>query len=1162
MKPIKTIIVDISVVRRKTVVLATLLLALAAGAFLPRATMDTDPENMLEKTERARLFHNEMKRRFNLREIVVLGVINERDPDGVFNPATLGRIFELTEFAKTLRWPDESHPDHWTGVIEPDMVAPSLVDHISQGGPGEIRFEWLMARPPETREEALAIRDKALSNPMLRGMMVSGDGKAVCIYLPLTDKLLSYRVYRLLREKIEEIKGDEEFHVTGLPVAEGAIGVEMFTQMGVSSPLAMGVIFGLLLLFFRKWQLIVLPMIIATVSIVISMGLMIAFGYPVHILSSMLPIFLMSISMVDSVHVLSEFFDVYTREKGREQSIKEVMDTLFAPMLYTSLTTAAGFLSLTLAPIPPARVFGAFLSLGVMIAWIATVTFVPAFIMLLPERKFENFGFARMDQGKGNWLAKALHWVGRLTYGHAKAVLAILAVLSVVSVWGMTRLRINDNYAKRFDPGHPIRQADIALNSHFGGTYTAYLVLEGNDPAMAAAPDREAIFNDFSRFSREIAGEYPEAPRLAAGMREKLSETASKSPTLGAFLDSAAKHVETLSLQADDRDYFALQELQTYFAVEKEKSKVFKNPQVLRYMAGLQAYLEGSKMIGKSTSAADVVSKVHQELIDGAPENFRVPSTVRAVSDCYMQYQQGHRPHDLWRLVTPDYMKAAIRIHFPTGDSSNTKAAVEAVEAYLENHPPPVALSSDWAGLHYINLVLEARLVWGFLKSLAGSFLIVFLMMSFLFRSALWGLLCMAPLTVTLCAIYGAAGLAGKDYDLPVAVLSALSIGMAVDFAIHFLERGRCAYVKEGSWEKAAPAMFGEPARAIGRNVLVIAVGFLPLLTASLVPYKTTGIMLFMILFFSGVVTLLALPAALTVAEKPFFKPRRHIMKRTALTLLMGFSIVSTLAGVKAFAQETPPALTGEQIARKAYHASFYCGNDAKGKVRMTIADRQGRTRNREFNMLRKNCGKASGDLGEDQKFFAFFQSPADVRKTVFMVHKHAGAENDDDRWLYLPGLDLVKRIAAGDKRTSFVGSDFLYEDISGREPDEDRHELVETTDSRYILKNNPLRPESVEFSYYLAHIDKATFLPVKIEFYKSGGRLYRVVESLKVEQIRAEEGGRPVVYPTVTLSAARDLENESRTEMSRFDIQYNIGLGDDIFSERYLRRPPREAMR
>jgi outer membrane lipoprotein-sorting protein len=208
--------------------------------------------------------------------------------------------------------------------------------------------------------------------------------------------------------------------------------------------------------------------------------------------------------------------------------------------------------------------------------------------------------------------------------------------------------------------------------------------------------------------------------------------------------------------------------------------------------------------------------------------------------------------------------------------------------------------------------------------------------------------------------------------------------------------------------------------------------------------------------------------------------------------------------------------------------------------------------------MLRKN----SDDSDMNQKYYTLFKRPADVRKMVFMVHKHAALTMDDDRWLYLPGLDLVKRIAASDKRTSFVGSDFLYEDISGRSPEDDFHELIETTAKYYVVKNTPKKPESVEFAYYIAYIDKKNFIPMKMEFFKQDDRAYRIIEALQVDAINAEKNGQPVTYPTVTISVAKDLENGSHSEMTYSNVHYNVGIGDKIFSERYLRRPPRDAMR
>lgn len=168
-------------------------------------------------------------------------------------------------------------------------------------------------------------------------------------------------------------------------------------------------------------------------------------------------------------------------------------------------------------------------------------------------------------------------------------------------------------------------------------------------------------------------------------------------------------------------------------------------------------------------------------------------------------------------------------------------------------------------------------MVSGMVEAFAGSFLVVFLLMTILFRSALWGILSMVPLIVTLAAVYGVLGIVGKDYDMPVAVLSSLALGLAVDFAIHFLARSRTMYATAGSWQAATPRVFGEPARAIMRNIIVIAVGFLPLLLATLIPYKTVGVLMAAILLVSGVATLLILPALVRVLEKLLFPTKRII---------------------------------------------------------------------------------------------------------------------------------------------------------------------------------------------------------------------------------------------------------------------------------------------
>ena len=123
----------------------------------------------------------------------------------------------------------------------------------------------------------------------------------------------------------------------------------------------------------------------------------------------------------------------------------------------------------------------------------------------------------------------------------------------------------------------------------------------------------------------------------------------------------------------------------------------------------------------------------------------------------------------------------------------------------------------------------------------------------------------MIPLSITIAFIYGLIGLAGKEYDMPIAILSSLTLGLSIDFAIHFLQRTRSIFKEEKSWDKTAELLFEEPARAISKNALIISIGFFPLLLSNLMPYKTVGFFMAAIMAFSSVATLFILPAVITV---------------------------------------------------------------------------------------------------------------------------------------------------------------------------------------------------------------------------------------------------------------------------------------------------------
>ncbi len=844
--------------------------------FLKPITVDTDPENMLSHDEPVRVFHDQMKAELGLHDMVVVGVVNEVHPDGVFNPESLRQVYELTEFAKTLQWEIDGQTE---GVVEVDLIAPSTVDNIEQGGElGVVSFAWLMPETPETPEAARAIRDKAAQLPFLNGTLVSEDGRALALYLPLTRKDVSHRVYVALQEKIAEFGGDNEYHITGLPVAEDTFGVEMFIQMAISAPAAMLVIFLLMLVFFRKLVLVISPMIIAMVSVILTMGALIIAGFPVHIMSSMIPIFIMPIAVLDAVHILSEFFDRYQATRDRHKTIVHVVDALFMPMLYTSLTSAAGFASLALTPIPPVQVFGVFVAVGILSAWALTILFMPAYVMFIKPQTLEKFGAAQHDgevHEAPGLIGRLLKRLGRLTYVQAKPILMLSVIVLIIAGYGISLIVINDNPVKWFTPTHPIRVADRVLNEHFGGTYMAYLALTAPKEEFDAgtlAADFEAAA---AERGAELNDELPEAPAIFAELAQIAAESTQGVNSRDEAFERIAAAVNARLDTATGDAAYVWDEASLFVDQQRQANEVFKRPDVLAWVADLQRALQVTRIVGKSNSLSDLVKTVHRELLLGDEKEFRIPNTRDAVAQCLITYQNSHRADDLWHFVTPDYRKSSIWVQLTSGDNRDMSHVADAIDFWVGRNPPPAGLRHEWFGLTYINVVWQQKMVAGMLQAFAGSFLVVFLLMTILFRSTLWGLLSMVPLTVTIVAIYGAVGLVGKAYDMPVAVLSSLSLGLAVDFAIHFLARSRRFQTDRGSWKDTAPAVFGEPARAIVRNIVVIATGFTPLLLAPLVPYQTVGVLLATILLVSGAATLLILPALIRVLEKWLFAAER-----------------------------------------------------------------------------------------------------------------------------------------------------------------------------------------------------------------------------------------------------------------------------------------------
>ncbi len=846
-------LVNLSMNRPKWVFFGVLLLTVIAGLQIPSIKVDTDPENMLPADNSARVFHDHVKERFGLHDMIVVGVVND-SPGGIYNQQSLSELQQLSDAIVQM-----------DGVVSQDLMSLDRVDNISQEGPGTIRFEWMMKQVPTDQAAIDQIRTSVERLPLLNNTLVSGDGKAAGIYIPITQKSESYRISGLIQTEIGKLSGNNQYYISGLPVAEDTFGVEMFIQMAISAPLAGLMIFILMWVFFRSFLLITAPMLVAMGSVIITMGLLIGQGYTVHIMSSMIPIFLMPIAVVDSVHILSEFADRYRPGEDPKKALREVLGHLFTPMLYTSVTSAVGFASLAFTPIPPVQVFGLHVAFGIMLAFALTITLVPAYIISLSPKRMAQMKDHNIDEDDNSFLGRLLISTGRFSIARAKGLLVLFVLIVVGSAYGVAQIQINDNPVRWFKPDHPLRVADRVMNHHFPGTYNAFLVLDKTGDLRSGLEQ--------SLLTR--------AAKEGVDLQQKLD-----SVTDASFIEYTNALINLFDqLSYDDSAHETLW-LDLLDMTEKAQisSKYFLTPEAMTYLDGLQTFLDESEYVGKSNGLPTLLKTVYRELQGGAADQYRLPSTAAAAAQTVLSFQGSHRPNDLWHMVTPDYRSTVLWLQLSSGDNQDMNRVLKLVDGYVADHPLPDGVKLNWAGLTYINVVWQDEMVNGMLNSLMGAFLMVLLIMIVLFRSVKIGLLSMLPLTVTILFIYGLIGLSGKDYDMPIAVLSALTLGLSVDFAIHFLERTRAIYRECGNWEQTVAEVYRGPSRAISRNAVVIAIGFTPLLFAPLVPYITVGFFLATIMAVSAVVTVMLLPAVMQMIKdkdslfgvKPGIKESNH----------------------------------------------------------------------------------------------------------------------------------------------------------------------------------------------------------------------------------------------------------------------------------------------
>lgn len=262
-------------------------------------------------------------------------------------------------------------------------------------------------------------------------------------------------------------------------------------------------------------------------------------------------------------------------------------------------------------------------------------------------------------------------------------------------------------------------------------------------------------------------------------------------------------------------------------------------------------------------------------------------------------------------------------------------------------------------------------------------------------------------------------------------------------------------------------------------------------------------------------------------------------------------SAAGSLRGDATSAQQR---LTADEIARLVQDRDT--GRDSRSTLRMKLFDPHGRARERALTMMAmrgRSAGGASRGAPDGDRLLIRFTYPNDIRGTSFLVWEHPDA--DDERFLYLPSLARVRRIAGAETQESFVGTDFTYEDIGGRELDEYTYAILDENVSwsgsgaaRPAWRLESRRKDaSARFPRIVSLVLKDLFVVGHAEIYNRRNEKQKTYSVKRLEQV---EG-----IWTAMDSEMVDAQEKTRTELVVARIDYNVGLKEADFSRRELER-------
>lgn len=435
------------------ILLIVIIAVSSMGAGLVKLEFDNDYRVYFSKENPQLQAFNAIQNTYNKSDSVLF--VLQPEDGNVFTSKTLQAIKTLTE--KSWQLPYSSRVDSVTNFQH------------TQADEDELLVADLVVDPFVSAVEIEKIKQVALHEPYLVNRLVAKKGHVagvnVIIQLPGESPNEVMEVAMDTRELAAEIEAQfpgMKIHLTGMAMMSNAFNESAMNDNKLLVPVMYIIVTLTLLLCLRSITATVTVVVLIVFSVISALGIAGWLDMSLTPTSAIAPTIILTMAVADCVHILVT--QLHNMRIGHEkiQAIQESLRINFQPIFLTSLTTAIGFLSMNFSDAPPFRDLGNIVAMGVMLAWLLSITFLPAMMTILPAKvklkdDLDNSGMKRIAE-----------WVIR----YRKPLLIVNGIIALVMMAFVPKNQLNDEFVKYFDQTTEFRQATDFLNNNMGGMYT------------------------------------------------------------------------------------------------------------------------------------------------------------------------------------------------------------------------------------------------------------------------------------------------------------------------------------------------------------------------------------------------------------------------------------------------------------------------------------------------------------------------------------------------------------------------------------------------------------------------------------------------------------------------------------------------------------------